>query len=162
MMKVMFAPWRMQYIEGEKPKGCVLCEAVAKGEGREALVLYVGKHAFVMMNRYPYTSGHLMIVPKRHVGSIELLPKEEYHELADLVQLSTKVLKKAFNPQGINIGMNLGAAAGAGITEHCHVHILPRWTGDTNFMSVIGDVRVIPQGLYDTFDKLYRLFKEEA
>ena len=161
-MKVMFAPWRMQYIEGEKPEGCVLCEALRRGEGKEALVLHIAKYSFVMLNRYPYTSGHLMVVPKRHVSDPAQLSTEEYGELAELVRLSLKVIGRAMNPQGFNVGMNLGEAAGAGITDHFHIHVLPRWSGDTNFMSVVGGVRVIPEALYSTFDKLYPLFKEES
>jgi len=161
-MKVMFAPWRMQYIEGDKPQGCVLCEALRHGEGKESLVLYTGRHAFVMMNRYPYTSGHLMVVPKRHVAWPGELSREEYGELSELVRRSLDVLKKAFSPQGFNVGMNLGEAAGAGIVDHFHIHVLPRWAGDTNFMSVVGGVRVIPEALYRTFEKLYPLFREES
>ncbi len=160
-MRVIFAPWRMEYILGQKPDGCVLCDALGKGVTRESLVLYVSDKAFVMMNRYPYSSGHLMVVPRSHVGAPDMLDPAEWSDVNRLVRLSIKVLRRAFNPDGFNIGMNLGKAAGAGITDHCHVHVLPRWSGDTNFISTVGELRVIPQALESTFDKLLPLFKEE-
>jgi len=148
----------MAYIQGEKPQGCVLCvpaEASAK-----AFVLHRGARAFVMMNLYPYTSGHLMVVPDRHVALLEELTPEERLEIFDLTTASVEVLKKAFHPEGINIGINLGPAAGAGVEDHVHVHIVPRWCGDTNFMSVIGDVRVIPEDIARTWGKLLPYFRD--
>ena len=161
-MRIIFAPWRMDYILGEKPAGCVLCDALHKGIGKESLVLHVSGKAFVMMNRYPYSSGHLMVVPMSHLGAPDMLTPEEWSDVNALVRMSIKVLRKAFNPDGFNIGMNLGKAAGAGITDHCHVHVLPRWSGDTNFISTVGELRVIPQALETTFEMLLPLFKEEA
>lgn len=152
----------MDYILGDKPEGCVLCNALKHGPGEDSLVLYVSKNAFVIMNRYPYSSGHLMVVPNTHAASPEDLDTEEWNDVNRLVRMSVTVLRKAFNPDGINIGMNLGQAAGAGMTDHCHVHVLPRWEGDTNFISVLGDLRVIPQSLHVTFRKLLPIFDEEA
>ncbi|MCK7507498.1 MAG: HIT domain-containing protein [Desulfobacterales bacterium] len=122
--------------------------------------MFEGKTCFVMLNRYPYVNGHLMIIPERHLGGIEELTDEERKEIFALLDISVKVLKDAMNPHGFNIGMNLGKAAGAGIAEHVHVHIIPRWEGDTNFMSVVGNVRVIPEDLATTAAKLAPLFKK--
>lgn len=156
-MEAIFAPWRMEYIKGEKPEGCVFCKCSIRCD---EYVIYDGKSSFVMMNRYPYVSGHLMIIPHRHIGKIEDLKQEERNEIFVLLDLSVKVLQEAMNPDGFNIGMNIGKAAGAGIEEHIHVHIIPRWEGDTNFMSVINDVRVIPENIQITAAKLAPLFKK--
>jgi len=152
----------MDYIMSNKPNNCVLCDALKKGVGKESLVLHISDRAFVIMNRYPYSSGHLMVVPCSHAASPEDLDTAEWNEMNRLVKIAITVLKKAFNPDGINIGMNLGKAAGAGITDHCHIHVLPRWSGDTNFISVVGELRVIPQSLDDVFQKLLPMFKEEV
>jgi len=148
----------MAYIQGEKPQGCVLC--VPTGSSAKAFVLHRSARAFVMMNLYPYTSGHLMVVPNRHVALLEDLTPEERLEIFDLTTASVEVLKKAFHPEGINIGINLGPAAGAGVEDHVHVHIVPRWCGDTNFMSVVGDVRVIPEDIARTWEKLLPYFRD--
>lgn len=153
----MFAPWRMEYLVGEKTDGCVFCKCSIRSED---YIVFEGKTCFVMLNRYPYVNGHLMIIPQRHLGGIEELTSEERMEIFTLMDTSVKVLKEAMNPQGVNIGMNLGKAAGAGIAEHVHVHIIPRWEGDTNFMSVVGNVRVIPEDLATTAAKLAPLFKK--
>jgi ATP adenylyltransferase len=159
-MDTIFAPWRMAYIRAERPPGCVLCQDCLRGE---ELVLCEGKSAYIMVNRYPYTGGHLMIVPFRHLSSIIDLLSEEREELFKLMDLSVRVLTEAMKPEGFNIGMNLGKAAGAGIDDHMHIHVVPRWRGDTNFMSVIGQVRVIPEDVSGTarelrpyFTKLHR------
>ncbi|MDX9821641.1 MAG: HIT domain-containing protein [Syntrophales bacterium] len=151
-MDVIFAPWRMAYVrKSERTEGCIFC----KGRSRsDDLMLREGRTAFVMMNRYPYTTGHLMVIPFRHVGEIAVLTKEERAEMFDLLDLSTDALRRAMNPDGFNIGMNLGRAAGAGVDDHLHVHIVPRWNGDTNFMGVVGEVRVIPEDVARTRDRL--------
>ena len=156
-METMFAPWRMEYLVGEKPDGCVFCKCSIRCDD---YIVFEGKTCFVMLNRYPYVNGHLMIIPQRHLGGIEELTDEERKEIFALLDTSVKVLKDAMNPHGFNIGMNLGKAAGAGIAEHVHVHIIPRWEGDTNFMSVVGNVRVIPEDLATTAAKLAPLFKK--
>lgn len=153
----MFAPWRMEYLVGEKTDGCVFCKCSIRCDD---YIVFEGKTCFVMLNRYPYVNGHLMIIPGRHLGGIEELTDEERKEIFALLDISVKVLKDAMNPHGFNIGMNLGKAAGAGIAEHVHVHIIPRWEGDTNFMSVVGNVRVIPEDLATTASKLAPLFKK--
>ena len=142
MMETIFAPWRMAYIRGEKAAGCILCRDSCRDE---ELVVCEGKSAFVMMNRYPYTGGHLMVVPYRHICSLGDLTPEERVELFDFQDLSVRVLTEAMKPEGFNLGTNLGKAAGAGIDDHLHIHVVPRWVGDTNFISVIGEVRVIPE-----------------
>jgi ATP adenylyltransferase len=156
-MDTIFAPWRMEYIKGDKPDGCVFCKCSIRNDD---YVIFEGKTCFVMMNKYPYISGHLMIIPKRHIGKIEDLTLEEKKEIFSLLDTSVRVLKESMNPGGFNVGMNLGKAAGAGIEEHIHVHVIPRWEGDTNFMSVVGEVRVIPEDLAITTAKLTPLFKK--
>ncbi len=154
-MDTIFAPWRMAYIRGGKVAGCVLCRDSLRGD---ELVVCEGKSAFIMMNRYPYTGGHLMIVPHRHICRLEDLTTEERQELFAYQDLSVRVLKEAMQPEGFNIGMNLGKAAGAGVDEHLHFHVVPRWNGDTNFMSVVADLRVMPENLLATYDALLSRF----
>jgi ATP adenylyltransferase len=156
-METMCAPWRMEYLMCEKLEGCVFCKSSLRCDD---YVLFEGKTCFVMLNRYPYVNGHLMIIPMRHLGDIAGLTSGERAEIFGLVDVCVKVLKEAMNPQGFNIGMNLGKAAGAGIAEHIHVHVIPRWEGDTNFMSVVGNVRVIPQDLATTAATLIPLFEK--
>ena len=156
-MEKLYAPWRMEFIKSEKPAGCIFCRDSIRCVD---LVLFEGKNAFVIMNRYPYTSGHLMIVPFRHVSRLEDLLPEEKLEIFNLQDVSVRVLNSAIQPDGFNIGMNLGKAAGAGIEDHIHVHVVPRWSGDTNFMSVLGDVRVIPEDIYKTCELLMPHFKK--
>ncbi|MBW2673771.1 MAG: HIT domain-containing protein, partial [Deltaproteobacteria bacterium] len=149
------------YIKGEKPDGCVFC----RGSIREKdLVLYEGKSSYIILNKYPYTSGHLLVVPFRHVCDMEETTAEERMEMMELTALCVKTLKEAFDPEGFNIGMNLGKAAGAGVDDHLHIHVVPRWIGDTNFSTVLGEVRVIPEGLEETRDTLLRYLgkKEEG
>jgi ATP adenylyltransferase len=124
--------------------GCVFCDALQHEEGR-ALVVGEARQCYVILNLYPYNSGHLMVVPRRHVGTLAALDAVELSEIAEWVRLSEMALNEAFGPQGINVGMNLGRPAGAGVLDHLHVHLVPRWTGDTNFMSVVGNVRVLPE-----------------
>ena len=153
-MKHLWAPWRMEYIELKKPQGCILCEKPKQDNDTENYILYRGDKNFVILNSYPYNSGHLMIVPYRHVASLEELTDEERHEHFDIVSRSIEVLRQVFNPGGFNLGMNMGKVAGAGIEAHIHTHIVPRWQGDTNCMPVISNVRVIPEALAETYRKL--------
>jgi ATP adenylyltransferase len=156
-METIFAPWRMAYIKSDKSGECVFCKCLAKCD---EYILFEGKYTFVMMNRYPYISGHLMIIPNRHIGEYEDLSQEERKEIFNLLETSLRALKKAMNPAGFNVGMNMGKAAGAGVEEHIHVHVIPRWEGDTNFMSVIGNIRVIPEDIAVTAAELAPLFKK--
>jgi len=154
VMKNIWAPWRMEYIQMTKPKGCILCEKPEEDNDTENYILYRGDKNFIILNSYPYTPGHLLVAPYRHIASLEELTDEERHEHFDIVSRSIKVLRREFAPQGFNLGINIGKAAGAGIEEHVHTHIVPRWQGDTNFMTVIPDIRVVPEALADTYQKL--------
>jgi ATP adenylyltransferase len=140
---------------------CVFCAAPASAAARP-LVVHEGVGAYVILNLYPYNSGHLMVVPRRHIASLALLTREELTEMALLTQRAEVAITEAFTPQGINVGMNLGRPAGAGIADHLHIHLVPRWTGDTNFMTVVGDVRVLPEELSQTADRLRPIFSRLA
>jgi len=159
-LKVIWAPWRIRYIEMPKPKTCFLCDAIKSKDDRKHYVIYRGSKCFIIMNLFPYNPGHLMIAPYRHVPSIENLNNDELFDLMVLTRLSLKILRKAFNPHGFNIGVNIGNVAGAGVEEHVHVHVVPRWSGDTNFMPLLADVKVIPQALEETYRKLKNVLKE--
>ena len=144
----------MEYIEMDKSGGCILCEKPKEDSDVANYILYRGDKNFVIMNSYPYNPGHLMVAPYRHVASLEELTNEELHEHIEIVSRSIKVLRQVFKPGGFNIGINMGRIAGAGIEDHFHTHIVPRWQGDTNFMPVLSDVRVLPEALTDTYQKL--------
>lgn len=161
-MQSLWAPWRMTYILGEeKPDGCIFCLA-RDGVGADDLVLGVDRTNLVMMNKYPYSNGHLLIAPHRHVSRLEALKSHELNDLIQLVTLATGALRQLMNPDGFNVGLNLGRAAGAGIEEHLHFHVVPRWNGDTNFMTVLGEVRSIPEHIQASRDKLRPFFKDMA
>ncbi len=153
-MKQIWAPWRIEYIQIQKPEGCILCDKPKQKDDAANYILYRGERNFIIMNSYPYNPGHLMIAPYRHVANLEELTDEERREHFEMVSRSVKILREVFNPAGFNIGMNLGKIAGAGIDDHIHTHIVPRWQGDTNFMPVIADVRVIPEALAETYENL--------
>jgi ATP adenylyltransferase len=165
MRKIIWAPWRIEYIEkakegsqkDEKEK-CFLCEAW-RGED-DKLVVYKGKNAFVIMNKYPYNSGHVMICPKTHTAELENIPFEEKVELLELLELSMRALKKAIKPHGFNIGINIGRIAGAGLEEHIHIHVVPRWAGDTNFMSTCGNSKVIVEDINSSMMKIKNYLEE--
>jgi len=159
-MKQLFAPWRMKYIQDAKQKGCIFCDLPKQGVLPESLVLYRGKAAFVVLNRYPYISGHLMVVPYLHVGSPLMLPADAWQDTMSLVRDAVGAVERVYRPQGFNIGMNVGRPAGAGIDEHVHVHVVPRWNGDTNFVPVLSETRVIPEALEDTFQRLFPEFSK--
>ncbi|MCP4677045.1 MAG: HIT domain-containing protein [Deltaproteobacteria bacterium] len=156
MADTLWTPWRMDYILGPKPDGCVFCTALEQGEKshEKNLILYTTEHSFVMMNRFPYTHAHLMILPKRHISKLDDLGKEECRELFDLVVKAQSALIRALNPQGLNMGLNQGEAAGAGIKDHLHIHIVPRWNGDTNFMPMLAETRTMPEHLSETYRTL--------
>ena len=143
----------------EEPKDCVFCVAQSIDDGRR-LIVHEGELAYVILNKFPYNAGHLMVVPQRHAATLALLTRDELNEMASLTQLSERVLTEVFTPQGINVGMNLGRPAGAGIVDHLHIHLVPRWNGDTNFMTVVGDVRVLPEELPRTADRLRPIFRK--
>jgi ATP adenylyltransferase len=154
-MERLWAPWRLQYVTQEKTEGgCIFCDKPKLGDDRAARIVHRGASAYVILNTFPYNNGHIMVAPFAHVSAIEDLPPETLHEMMDLAQQCARVFKMSFHPDGLNLGFNLGAAAGAGIKDHLHMHLVPRWVGDTNFMPVLADVRVIPQSLEQTYDLL--------
>ena len=157
-MERIWAPWRIQYIQMEKPEECILCEKPKQNNDALNYILYRGDKNFIILNSYPYNPGHLMVAPYRHVASLEGLTEEERYEHFEIVSRGIKVLRQVFNPGGFNIGMNVGKAAGAGIDDHFHTHIVPRWQGDTNFMPVLADIRVLPEALAETYQKLKSQF----
>ncbi len=144
----------MEYIQMKKTDGCILCETPGQDSDTANYILYRGDKNFVILNSYPYNPGHLMIVPYQHIASLEEMADEERHEHFDIVSRSIEVLRQVLSPDGFNLGINIGKVAGAGIEDHIHTHIVPRWQGDTNFMSVISDVRVVPEALAETYQKL--------
>lgn len=158
-MERLWAPWRLAFIEsGEKPEGCIFCVFPAEDRDRERLVLGRTAHSFVIMNKYPYNNGHLMVVPRKHVSDFSELDEESFLDLQRLLQTSTQVLREVYGPDAMNVGMNLGKAAGAGIADHLHWHIVPRWAGDVNFMPVLAETRVIPEHLEQSWLKLRPAF----
>ncbi|HPG38978.1 MAG TPA: HIT domain-containing protein [bacterium] len=158
-MDKIWAPWRIEYILQPKPQGCIFCDKPKESNDRQNLILYRGAVSFIIMNFYPYNNGHIMIVPYRHISQLSLLTPDEQNEMMKLLGMSTTILQKALSPDGFNIGMNLGKVAGAGIDDHLHFHIVPRWNGDTNFMPVTGHTKVISQGLYESWEQLQPLFQ---
>ncbi|GAB6161431.1 HIT domain-containing protein [Desulfothermus naphthae] len=159
-MKRLFAPWRIEYILGPKPDECVFCIKDILDEDEERLILWRGKFCFVIMNKFPYSSGHIMVTPYRHVYSLDELNPEELNEMMLVMSKCVTILKKVFNPHGINIGLNIGEAAGAGIEEHLHFHLVPRWKGDHSFMALFSETNVIPEHLNKTYKKLKPHFDE--
>lgn len=153
-MEQMFTPWRMEYIASDKHSGCVFCELQEMQDDRAALILHRGQHGFLVLNKYPYNNGHLMAVSFRHVDTFEALTPEELSEMMMLTTLGMRALRRGLRPEGFNLGANVGAVAGAGVKDHVHLHVVPRWGGDTNFMSVFSGTRVIPQTLSETYDML--------
>ncbi len=155
-MKRIWAPWRMKYItEASREKGCIFCKKIKGKKGdKEGLVIARGKRSFVVLNLYPYTNGHLMVAPFRHIASLEKLRKGEIAEMMELTQKAIKALKRCYNPDGFNVGFNLGTAAGAGVKDHIHLHIVPRWAADTNFMPVLCNTKIIPESLEESCLKL--------
>jgi ATP adenylyltransferase len=157
-MDRLWAPWRLSYVTAAQipATDCIFCDAQA---GRDVdLVVFRGHHAYVILNLYPYNNGHLMVVPYRHLSTLEALTPDEQIELMQLARLSEIALAEAYRPQGINVGINLGKAAGAGIENHLHIHLVPRWAGDTNFMTAVGQTRVLPEDLSETASRLRPIF----
>jgi ATP adenylyltransferase len=159
MPEVLFAPWRYEYLVSEKTGDCIFCRAAASRDDDESLVVFRGRRVFVLLNRYPYTNGHLMIAPYDHHARLSDSDEETLHELVSTVARGEKILGDAYRTDGLNVGANLGSAAGAGISDHYHLHLVPRWAGDTNFMTVAGNVRVVPEELSVTRRRLAPLFE---
>jgi len=161
-MRYCTAPWRQTYVKNSlKQKKCIFCQARKNKNDEEALILYRGQHNFVIINRFPYTTGHLMIAPHRHLADFALAPREVVQESTELIQLVLRILKKCYRPYGFNIGMNLGQPAGAGVAGHFHIHVVPRWPGDSNFMPIIGETRVFCEDLKTTYLRLRPYFARE-
>ncbi|HKV37249.1 MAG TPA: HIT domain-containing protein [Pyrinomonadaceae bacterium] len=161
-MQRLWSPWRSKYIASgvdAQAEGCVFCRIAADPDSDASnFVLHRGEHAFALLNLYPYITGHLMIVPYLHTSELDAVPKEITDEMMDLAKRSQTALRNVYSPSGFNLGMNLGSAAGAGIADHIHIHVLPRWSGDTNFMTTVGESRVIPEALEVTYQKLLEKF----
>lgn len=155
-MKILWTPWRLPFILSDKSEECLFCAKARENRDQENHILFRGRHSFIILNIYPYNNGHLMVVPYRHAPSLEDLDEATLGELMVLVQKSVVSLRQALSPEGFNIGLNLGQAAGAGIADHLHIHVVPRWSGDTNFMPVLAQTRLIPE----TLDGTYRRLKE--
>lgn len=159
-MQRLWAPWRMDYIlHVDEAEGCIFCEKPKEDHDEANLILARGKHAFVILNAFPYNNGHLLVVPYRHTAQMSDLTDEEKLELMTLTARSMGALTCQLHPDGFNVGMNLGRAAGAGIDDHIHLHVIPRWNGDTNFMAVVGDTKVVAEGLQACFNRLRGAFK---
>jgi ATP adenylyltransferase len=154
----MWAPWRLDYIKGPKPGQCVFCAKPGEGDDEAAYIVHRGDDCFVILNAFPYNNGHAMVAPYEHVGSLEDLGQHALLELMTLTQRLLAALRDVYGPEGFNVGVNLGSAAGAGVKDHVHLHVVPRWQGDTNFMPVIGDTRVLPQSLDDSYRALRTTF----
>jgi len=157
-MRPLFTPWRMAYLKSHGAPGCIFCGALGAADPREGLVVHVGSENFVLLNRFPYTNGHLMIAPKAHAASLNALTPSGRTEIMDLILRAQEALTGLYAPGGFNIGMNLGACAGAGVADHLHVHVVPRWEGDTNFMSVTAETRMIPEDMDLTWRRVREAF----
>ncbi|HVC33644.1 MAG TPA: HIT domain-containing protein [Chloroflexota bacterium] len=153
-MDRLWTPWRMAFVQGEKPRACIFCTLPKQNRDRENYILHRGRHNFIILNAYPYTSGHLMVVPFAHVSTIEDLEPPVTAEMMELAKRALAALRRAERPEAFNVGVNIGKAAGAGIADHVHLHVVPRWTGDNNFMPVVGNARLLPETLASTYDKL--------
>ncbi len=158
-MKVLWAPWRIEYVLGQKEPGCPFCPPEIKLPDEKRLILYVDEQTLVVMNKFPYNTGHLLVCPRRHVPEMDDLQAEELAALMLTTRTCVRILREALKPDGFNIGINLGKVAGAGIPEHLHIQIVPRWEGDVNFMTVFADVRVVPEHIIATYRKLFPLFE---
>jgi ATP adenylyltransferase len=154
LMEYLWAPWRIEYIQRASESGCILCQKPGENNDEANFILYRGQHNFIILNAFPYNPGHLMVAPYRHIANLQDLRDEEVMELFDIINKGLELLKEVMEPMGFNIGLNLGKVAGAGIAEHLHTHIVPRWQGDTNFMPVLSDTKVLSEALISTYRRL--------
>jgi ATP adenylyltransferase len=162
-MEYISAPWRGKYVrQAGRQKGCIFCRAARRDDDAASFVVHRGRHNFILLNKFPYTPGHLMIAPYRHLADFTRASDEAGGELAVLLRLSLRVMKRAYRPQGFNAGLNLGRSAGAGVVDHYHLHVVPRWPGDSNFMPLVGGTRVFIEDLDETYARLAPLFAKEA
>jgi ATP adenylyltransferase len=162
-MERLWSPWRLAYVTGtgDPAPGCVFCTALTRADA-EPLLLYRGRTCYVILNLYPYNNGHLMIVPDRHIATLAAATSEERNEMIELTRRAEIAVTEAYQPHGMNVGINLGRPAGAGVLDHLHIHVVPRWNGDTNFMTVVGEVRVLPEDLSQTAGRLKPIFERLA
>jgi ATP adenylyltransferase len=161
-MEQLWAPWRMELVsKGEPPPGCIFCDLPKAADDRENLILGRTKNTFAILNKFPYNNGHLMVVPRSHTSELDGLGDEEHAELGEMLRVALRLVRKGYGPHGANVGMNLGRIAGAGIADHLHWHVVPRWNGDTNFMPVIGETKVMVEHLLASWDRLRPLFDAE-
>jgi ATP adenylyltransferase len=165
-MDRLWSPWRLAYVTGaagaspsSSSSACIFCDAAAAPDSPDSLILIRGTLGYIILNLYPYNNGHLMVVPNRHLGSLAAATPDELSELMRFTRDAEIALNEVYQAQGINVGINLGRAAGAGVLDHIHIHLVPRWTGDTNFMSVVGDTRVLPEDLHQTRQRLRPIFE---
>jgi len=161
-MQNLWAPWRIDYILSQKPSGCIFCEKPGENRDEDNLILWRGKYHFIILNAFPYNNGHMMVVPYRHTSSLSGWSAEERQEMMELADMGVELLRRTMRPDGFNLGINMGQVAGAGIADHIHLHIVPRWNGDTNFMPVLSDTRVISEHLTATFGKLKEALLKES
>jgi len=161
VMKKLWAPWRLEYVRQEKEGTCFLCRMLESGDDRSNLLVKRGSACAIVLNRYPYNNGHLMICPYRHISDVILMNADEKVETMELLTEALAALKKTVRPHGFNVGLNIGEVAGAGLKEHVHMHVVPRWNGDTNYMAVTADVKIIPQSLLDLWDELYPALNQQ-
>lgn len=162
-MDYIAAPWREEYVKKVfKMKECIFCQALKQKNDKQCYILHRGDHNFILLNKYPYTPGHLMIAPYAHLASIELAEKKSAEELIELLTKCLRILREQYKPQGFNTGMNIGHSAGAGVADHYHLHIIPRWTGDSNFMPLIGKTKIVLEDLHTTYDRLLSHFKKQG
>lgn len=158
-MDFLFSPWRYAYVSGaENPQECLFCRVLRAGDDAESLIVHRAQHCFIMLNAFPYTSGHVMVVPYLHTDQLQKLPAPAASEMMELTQRMEGILRDLYRPDGLNLGMNLGKAAGAGIAGHIHMHVLPRWVADANFMTVVGETRVLPEDLQTTYRRIRAKF----
>ena len=155
-MERLWAPWRMKFIEElrERGSGCILCELAARGDDRKRLVLHRGKNCYAVLNRFPYNNGHIMVVPYKHAGELSSLEPGDYSEMLSICSHAVRIMRERMEADGFNMGLNIGAVAGAGITDHIHMHLVPRWNGDSNFLPVLGETKCMPEYLEETYDRL--------
>jgi ATP adenylyltransferase len=159
-MDYLWTPWRYTYItSADRAPGCIFCDKIAENDDRKNYIVHRGEHCFIILNAYPYTSGHVMVVPYAHLDQLVKLPPVAAHEMMDLSQRMEGLLREIYNAEGVNLGMNIGKCAGAGVAGHVHMHVLPRWTADANFVSVVGETRVLPEALETTYEKISRSFR---
>jgi ATP adenylyltransferase len=158
-MDYLWTPWRYAYVStADKISDCIFCDLLAAGDDAKSRIVHRARHCFIVLNTYPYNPGHVMVVPYAHLDQLQKLPPEAAHEMMDLVQRMETVLRRLYTPDGVNLGMNIGRSAGAGVAGHIHMHVLPRWTADANFMTVVGETRVLPESLETTYEKIKGAF----